>query len=125
MSMRTYSLIIMTAATVVVLGCENTSHPVSPSTVETAASAPAAEPAQLAVKPDSQHVVTLSDACDPETFNAVLGEGACTRSGGVRFDKFLEQLGLHHSVGAWHMAPGNVTMRVGQLLVAENHGGET
>ena len=82
-------------------------------------------PAQLAVKGSSQHVVTLFDACDPQTFNAALGEGACTRSGGVRFDTFLEQLGRHHSIGAWHFAPAHVTMKVGELLVATNRGGET
>jgi plastocyanin len=46
------------------------------------------------------------------------------RSGGVRFDKFLEQLGQHHSIGGWHFAPTNVTMKVGELLVATNRGGE-
>jgi hypothetical protein len=67
----------------------------------------------------------MFDACDPETFNAALGAGTCTRSGGVRFDKFLEQLAQHHSIGAWHFAPSNVSMRVGELLVASNRGGET
>ena len=67
----------------------------------------------------------MFDACDPETFNAALGAGTCTRSGGVRFDKFLEQLALHHSIGGWHFAPSNVSMRVGDLLVASNRGGET
>ena len=72
-----------------------------------------------------QHVVTMFDACDPETFNAAIGDGTCIRSGGVRFDKFLEQLGLHHSIGGWHFAPPSVSMRVGQTLVAQNRGGET
>jgi plastocyanin len=67
----------------------------------------------------------MFDACDPETFNAALGAGTCTRSGGVTFDKFLEQLGRHGSIGSWHFAPPVVTMRVGELLVATNHGGET
>jgi hypothetical protein len=47
------------------------------------------------------------------------------RSGGVRFDEFLEDLGRHGSVGAWHFAPPSVMMQVGQLLVADNRGGET
>jgi plastocyanin len=83
-----------------------------------------AEPAQLAAKPSMRHVVSLFDACDPQTFDAALGEGTCTRAGGVRFDTFLEQLGQHHSIGAWHFAPANVTMKVGELLVATNRGGE-
>jgi plastocyanin len=126
MSIRLCSLVIFIGAAVVFVGCENNpSHPVSPSTLQTTQPAVVAEPAQLAAKGASQHVVTMFDACDPETFNAAIGAGTCTRSGGVQFDMFLEQLGRHHSIGAWHFAPPNVTMRVGQLLVATNRGGET
>ena len=92
--------------------------------MDTAPSAVVAGPAQVEAKGPSQHVVSMFDACDPETFNAALGAGACTRSGGVRFDTFLEQLGQHHSIGAWHFAPTNVTMKLGELLVATNRGGE-
>ena len=130
MSIRFCSFVALIGAAIVIVGCENRSQPVSPSTVANepsavnAPSAGVAGSAQLAVKGPSQHVVTLFDACDPETFNAALGEGSCTRSGGVRFDTFLEQLGRHHSIGAWHFAPSNVTMKVGELLVATNRGGE-
>jgi len=72
----------------------------------------------------AQHPVTLFDACDPETFNAAIGPGTCSRSGGVRFENFVAELTRHHSAGAWHFAPSEVTMRVGQLLVANNRGGE-
>jgi plastocyanin len=37
----------------------------------------------------------------------------------------VHEVGQHGSIGAWHFAPTNVTMRVGQLLVARNRGGET
>jgi hypothetical protein len=124
MFLRFCSFVAPIAAAAVIVGCENRSQPVSPSTLENAPAAVVASPAQLAVNGPSQHVVTLFDACDPETFNAALGDGACTRSGGVRFDTFLEQLGLHHSIGGWHFAPSNVTMKVGELLVATNRGGE-
>jgi hypothetical protein len=125
MSLRLYSLVVLTGVAVFV-GCDKQPpQPVAPSTLENAQSAVGAEPAQLAQKGASQHVVTLFDACDPDTFNAALGAGSCTRSGGVRFDNFLEQLGQHGSIGAWHFAPPNVMMRVGQLLVARNRGGET
>jgi plastocyanin len=67
----------------------------------------------------------MMDACDPETFNAALGAGSCSRPGGMRLATFLEQLGQHHSVGAWHFAPSEVTIAVGQSLVATNNGGET
>src|SRR5262245_42527061 len=126
MSYRSYSLIVVIGAAALFVACENgPSQPVGPSTPESAGSSAGAAPAQLDVKSAAQHVVTLFDACDPQTFNAALGEGTCSRSGGVRFDKFLELLGKHHSVGGWHFAPPNVTMRVGQNLVALNRGGET
>jgi plastocyanin len=126
MTIRFYSLVVVTGAAALFVACENRSaQPVGPSTVENARPAVVAGPAQLAAKPDSQqHVVTMFDACDPETFNAALGDGTCIRSGGVRLADFLEQLGQHGSIGAWHFAPPDVSMRVGQLLVATNRGGE-
>ncbi len=127
MNIRFYSLILVAGVAVLFIACENrATQPVGPSTVENARPAVVGGPDQLAAKPDEQqHVVTLFDACDPETFNAALGAGTCTRSGGVRFTNFLEELGRHGSIGAWHFAPPNVTMRVGQFLVATNRGGET
>jgi hypothetical protein len=77
-----------------------------------------------AVAGSVERVVTLFDACDPQTFNQALGAGTCTRSGGVTFQNFLDQLRTHHSIGAWHFAPGVLTMKVGQTLVAINRGGE-
>jgi plastocyanin len=127
MSLRFHSLIIVLAgAAVVFVGCENNAaQPAGPSSLTNAQSDAVSQPAQLAAKGESQHVVTMFDACDPETFNAALGAGTCTRSGGVRFESFLDQLGKHHSIGAWHFAPPEVTMQVGQTLVATNRGGET
>lgn len=125
MSFRSCSFVALIAAAAVIVGCGNNStQPTSPSTLNSAPSEVVAGPDQLAVKGTAQHVVSLFDACDPETSNAALGPGTCTRSGGVRFDTFLEQLGQHHSIGAWHFAPANVTMKVGELLVATNRGGE-
>jgi plastocyanin len=124
MSLRFWFFATVIGVATVIAGCENGSQPVSPSNLANVPSTVVAGPAQLPVKGPAQHVVTLFDACDAETFNAALGEGTCTRSGGVRFDTFLEQLRRHHSIGAWHFAPSNVTMKVGELLVATNRGGE-
>lgn len=68
--------------------------------------------------------VTMMDACDPETFNAVLGPGGCVRSGGVTFDDFIAQLTKHGSIGAWRFAPGIAQVQVGQTFDAVNRGGE-
>ena len=69
--------------------------------------------------------IEMLDACDPLSFNAVLGAGTCTRSGGLAFDSFIAQLTAKGEVGAWHFAPANnVQARVGQTLLAINRGGE-
>ena len=68
--------------------------------------------------------VTMQDACDPETFNAVIGPGTCLRSGGVTFQNFIALLTQNHSVGAWHFAPPVANVLVGQTFVASNIGGE-
>ena len=76
------------------------------------------------IRGGEQRLITMQDACDPETFNQAVGPGTCTRDGGVRFAKFLELLGKHQKVGAWHNAPSSLNARVGQELFAVNRGGE-
>lgn len=133
MSNRLCLSVVGASAAMVLVACQghpsDATQPIAPSPVAnvTNAQTPGNGSVSAAAKAgdDKQHAVTLFDACDPETFNAALGPGTCTRSGGVRFATFLEQLGKHHFVGAWHFAPNEVTMRVGDALVAINRGGET
>jgi len=66
--------------------------------------------------------VTMMDACDSESFDAA--DVTCVRSGGVTFEPFLELLGKHQTVGAWHFSPGTLNASVGQSLLAVNRGGE-
>jgi hypothetical protein len=70
--------------------------------------------------------IGIFDRCDPESFNAALGDGACVgRNGGVHFDTFLERVNPKdggHS--AWRFSPGQVRLGPGQFLRAENRGGE-
>jgi hypothetical protein len=67
----------------------------------------------------------MQDACDPDSFNAVIGAGACVRNGGMKFDAFIEQLTKLGFVGPWHFAPKSVTARTGQEFLVMNQGGET
>ncbi len=69
-------------------------------------------------------LIKMMDACDPQTFTEAVGSGTCVRNGGVRFTRFLRQLGNHQKVGAWHFAPSSVNARVGQELLALNNGWE-
>jgi plastocyanin len=116
-------VVVIAALTVACDG--KTSPPISPSPLQSRdGTASSSLPTQSVTTSAAAHVVNLFDACDPETFNAQLGPGACTRNGGITFEKFVEQLTRHHSAGAWHFAPSQMTMQVGQLLVANNRGGE-
>ena len=73
--------------------------------------------------PSSGNVVML-DACDPATFNAFLGEGACERpGGGVTVDTFIGQLLTHGTAPSWRFA-GPATVAAGGTLTAVNLGGE-
>jgi len=119
--------VVAVLAALTIVACENRStQPAGPSPLQNSDSAASSSaPAQKPATSAAAHAVTLSDACDPETFNAAIGAGTCSRQGGVRFEDFVAQLTRHHSAGAWHFAPSEVTMQVGQQLVANNRGGET
>src|SRR5438270_14097984 len=39
-----------------------------------------------------QRQILAMDACDPVTFDQVLGAGACVRPGGLPFQQFINQL---------------------------------
>src|SRR5262245_38377308 len=122
MSIRAF-LVVVCAAAAVALGCQNRDAlPASPSGATQANTISAGSLAQAAAKTAQGKTVTLMDACDPETFNAPpplgIGPGTCVRQGGVRLENFLDQLGSHHSVGAWHMAPGEVMIKLGDVLSA-------
>jgi hypothetical protein len=127
--------VLCLAAVALSASCEqNPSKPTSPGSSamgsSPAVNAPASNAAganatTAAIAGGSERPITMQDACDPDTFNAVIGPGTCVHNGGVRFDNFLAQLRQHGSVGAWHFAPGTTTAKVGQTFVAINRGGET
>jgi plastocyanin len=68
--------------------------------------------------------IEMLDNCDPASFDAVLGAGSCTRSGGLTFQTFIAHLTAKGTVESWRFSPGNVQARVGQTLLAINRGGE-
>ena len=54
---------------------------------------------------ETNHIVSMHDACDPATFDAALQDpSACLRDGGVTFQEFVAQLQKHQQAGAWHFA---------------------
>src|SRR6266566_1364623 len=68
--------------------------------------------------------VTMMDACDGPTFNEAIGEGTCTRNGGVSFSEFVALLTAHQFAGAWRNSPSQTDAKLGDALLAVNNGGE-
>jgi plastocyanin len=68
--------------------------------------------------------VVMRDACDPETFNAVLGPGACVKDGDTTFSTFVGQLLAQGRAPAWRFAPGHLKLAAGGSVEARNVGGE-
>lgn len=123
MTIRSCTFVLVAVAALAV-ACEGKNpQPLEPSAAQNReGTASSSAPARVGTASAAEHAVSLFDACDPETFNAV--GVSCTRNGGVRFEKFIEQLMQHHSIGSWHFAPSQVNMQVGQVLTANNRGGE-
>jgi plastocyanin len=69
--------------------------------------------------------VSVQDQCDPASFNAALGAGACSKQGNTTFAQFNTELNATQQVAAWRFVPQNLTVRVGQAITATNDGGET
>jgi plastocyanin len=73
-------------------------------------------------------VVRLQDDCDPATFNASLGAGACQHSSGstgMTFAQFNAELTANGSVAAWKIVPTNLDVSEGATFAVVNNGGET
>jgi plastocyanin len=69
-------------------------------------------------------MVKARDACDPATFNAVLGADACVDGGNVTFDAFIDRLIRTGDHPLWRFTPGSATVPVGQAIPVSNVGGE-
>jgi plastocyanin len=73
----------------------------------------------------SNRRVQILDACDPATFNAVLGDGACVRKGGgVTFERFINQLIRKGEAPSWRFSPAHLKLDAGGTITARNGGGE-
>ncbi len=68
--------------------------------------------------------VQVRDRCDPATFDAVIGPGTCTKSGGTTFSDFIGQLQATHQATGWDFTPSRLHLERGDHIVARNVGGE-
>jgi hypothetical protein len=68
--------------------------------------------------------IEMQDDCDPVTFNAALGDGACVGDGGTTFEELFESLVEGDPDGHWRNHPDRTHVRKGHDLVISNTGGE-
>ena len=68
--------------------------------------------------------IRLLDDCDPASFNAVLGDGACIGNGNTTFDEFIDELEQTQDAHAWRNQPSTMKLTVGRSTSIENVGGE-
>ncbi|HSL54437.1 MAG TPA: hypothetical protein VK868_08575 [Pyrinomonadaceae bacterium] len=68
--------------------------------------------------------IRLLDDCEPTTFNAVLGPGACIGNGHTTFDEFIAELAATQDAHKWRNQPSNMHLNVGRPTLIENRGGE-
>ena len=68
--------------------------------------------------------VRMYDDCEPTSFNAVLGDGACVTNGHTTFDEFIAELEETQDAHAWRNQPSAMKLNIGRPTVIENRGGE-
>jgi hypothetical protein len=66
----------------------------------------------------------LLDDCDPTSFNAVLGAGACVGNGHTTFDEFINELVATQDAHKWRNQPSQALLNIGRPTLIENRGGE-
>jgi hypothetical protein len=71
-----------------------------------------------------ERTVRIVDACDPASFNAVLGDGACVGDGMVTFGDFIARLERTQTHPRWRFLPEHTSVPAGTALVTQNEGGE-
>ena len=114
-----------------VIGCGDSSVPASeadsvlgPSAISASPNAESSSISAATTRASRDVIVNMHDACDPDTFNAVLGAGTCVRNGGVTFADFISQLTRNGFVGSWNFAPRMVNGQEGDRFHVLNRGGE-
>ena len=66
----------------------------------------------------------MYDDCEPTSFNAVLGDGACVGNGHTTFDEFIAELAATQDAHKWRNQPVQAQLNIGRPTIIENRGGE-
>ena len=68
--------------------------------------------------------IRMYDDCEPTSFNAVLGDGACIGKGKTTFDEFIAELEETQDAHQWRNQPSQMHVNTGRPTLIENRGGE-
>jgi hypothetical protein len=68
--------------------------------------------------------IRMYDDCEPTSFNAVLGDGACVGNGHTTFDEFIGELAATQDAHKWRNQPSQMLLNIGRPTLIENRGGE-
>ncbi|HET7463398.1 MAG TPA: plastocyanin/azurin family copper-binding protein [Longimicrobium sp.] len=72
--------------------------------------------------------IEIEDNCEPASFNAALGAGACLHASsgaGQTLASFNTELNATHHVADWYIDPEEMSVREGATFSVTNAGGET
>lgn len=73
----------------------------------------------------SGNLARVEDRCEPASFNAVLGEGACVGNGTTTFDEFAEDLNpVDFGDDHWRFQVSGSSIKRGESIKVVNSGGE-
>jgi hypothetical protein len=115
---RANARLITLLPAVILMGCSNLSLPTdAPPRMSASTSALAAKGS------DHAGAIIGHDSCDPASFDAVLGEGACAKPGGLTFQALIAELSATQTVRSWRFNPLQVTTHAGEALLVQNVGG--
>ncbi len=95
-------------------------------------SGPAADQASMAMsslrsssdRGSGDEQVQVRDDCDPATFDAALGPGACVGKGNTTLQEFFEELTETQTAKKWRFTNDQFGIDPGETIVATNRGGE-
>ena len=114
---RALAGLVMLSPVTLLLACSDSPVPTE---------APRAVIPASALASQAKHVgaIVAHDSCDPESFNAVIGDGTCVNPGRTTFDEFIGELAATQTARSWKFSPLNATAQSGADMMAVNVGGE-
>ena len=115
---RAFAGLVMVMTPTLLAACSDSPAPTESARVTLPASALASQ------GPKHVGAIVAHDSCEPDSFNAAVGEGTCINPGRTTFDEFIGELAATQTVQSWKFSPLDATAQRGKDMLAVNVGGE-